>query len=176
MGYDKKDLEVKGERIFDRLLAELRFLFGEVLVSSNDEARGIPVLHDEIGAGPLAGIYQGLRHCSSDYLYVTACDMPFINREYIAYMRELLAQDNCDVCLARREDGRYEPFNAFYSLRCEAPIREALLRSEYKISPVLEPLKLRVIDIETTRRFNGEMMFFNINKAEDLARAEKAWP
>jgi molybdopterin-guanine dinucleotide biosynthesis protein A len=89
-------------------------------------------------------------------------------------MRELLAQDNYDVCLARREDGRYEPFNAFYSERCGAPIREALLKSEYKISPVLETLNLCVVDIETTRRFNNEAMFFNINRAEDLARAEKA--
>jgi molybdopterin-guanine dinucleotide biosynthesis protein A len=173
MGYDKKDLELNGERVFDRLLAELRALFGEVLLSSNKGGgpEGIPVLRDEIGGGPLAGIYQGLRRCSSDYLYVTACDMPFVNKEYIVYMRELLGQEDCDVCLARREDGRYEPFNAFYSTRCVAPIKEALLKDEYKISFVLDRLRLRIIDAETTRRFNGTAMFFNINRAEDLESA-----
>jgi molybdopterin-guanine dinucleotide biosynthesis protein A len=173
MGYDKKNLELNGERVFDRLLTELRALFGEVLLSSNKggEPRCIPVLRDEIGGGPLAGIYQGLRRCSSDYLYVTACDMPFVNREYIAYMRELLERETCDVCLARREDGRYEPFNAFYSTRCEEPIREALLKGEYKISLVLDRLRLCIIDAETTGCFNGKAMFFNINRAEDLERA-----
>jgi molybdopterin-guanine dinucleotide biosynthesis protein A len=174
MGYDKKKLELKGESVFGRLLAELRSLFGEVLVSSNNEAQGITVLRDEIGGGPLAGIYQGLRRCSSGYLYVTACDMPFINREYIAYMREILAQESCDACLARREDGRYEPFNAFYSARCEGPVKEALLKGEYRISLVLGRLDLRVINAETARRFNGEAMFFNINRAEDLERAENS--
>jgi molybdopterin-guanine dinucleotide biosynthesis protein A len=169
MGYDKKNLEFNGERIFDRLVAELRSLFGQVLVSSNNEVGGVSVLHDEVGRGPLAGIYQGLRRCSGEYLYVTACDMPYINREYIAYMRELLAREDCDVCLARREDGRYEPFNAFYSVRCAAPIQDALLKGKYKISFVLDRLRLCVIDAETTRRFNGEAMFFNINRAEDLA-------
>ncbi|MDR1353202.1 MAG: molybdenum cofactor guanylyltransferase [Treponema sp.] len=175
MGYDKKNLELNGERVFGRLLAELRSLFGEVLVSSNDNGNsgpfGVPVLRDEIGGGPLAGIYQGLRRCSSAYLYVTACDMPFISGDYIAYMRELLARESCDVCLARREDGLYEPFNAFYSASCEAPVREALLKGEYKISMVLDRLRLRVIGAETTRRFGGGAMFFNINRAEDLERA-----
>jgi molybdopterin-guanine dinucleotide biosynthesis protein A len=178
MGYDKKRLKLNGEKVFNRLVTELSSLFGEVLVSSNDSDTadngipGVTVLHDEIGEGPLAGIYQGLRRCSSDYLYVTACDMPFINRDYIAYMRELLAQQH-DACVARRDDGRYEPFNAFYSVRCAESIQEALLNGEYKISPVLDRLNLCIIDTETLQRFNGETMFFNINRKEDLEAAEK---
>ena len=169
MGYDKKKLEISGVSVMERLITALAALFREVLVSSNDPfthplARVIP---DKIGAGPLAGIYQGLCVCESDYLYVTACDMPFISPPYIAYMREIVRAKDIDACVARRPDGFREPFNGFYHKSCLEPLRGALARGEYKISLLFDALNLHIIGPEIVKQY-GEELFFNINTTEDL--------
>jgi molybdopterin-guanine dinucleotide biosynthesis protein A len=138
------------------------------------------VLGDELGAGPLAGIYAALKHCRSEYLYVTACDMPFVSPAYIGFMREKLSREDgaakFDACVARREDGFLEPFNAFYGKSCVCLLRAALEEGAYKVQPLLEKLRLAVIPPAEVRRFreeSGADMFFNINYMDDLRAAEK---
>lgn len=174
MGYDKKQLALEGANLMESLIARLGDLFKEVLVSSNDPFvhENVTTLRDDIGAGPLAGIYQGLKFCQSDYLYVTACDMPFISADYIRYIREIVSRREVDACVARREDGFYEPFNAFFSKRCIEPMYEALIRHDYKISILLERLNLSIVDSSIVAQYNKGDMFFNINNTEDLERAK----
>jgi molybdopterin-guanine dinucleotide biosynthesis protein A len=78
-----------GEKLIDRTIQTLRSRFEEIIVSSNTEFSrpGVITLGDEIGEGPLAGIYQGLVHCKSEYLYVIACDMPFVSGDYISFLK-----------------------------------------------------------------------------------------
>ncbi|MDR1955327.1 MAG: molybdenum cofactor guanylyltransferase [Treponema sp.] len=177
IGYDKKKLELDGdgETVIAVLITKLRTLFPEVLVSSNTPFvhDHIVVLPDKLGTGPLAGIYQGLRYCHSAYLYVVACDMPFISLEYIRYMQEVMRQKPVDACVARRDDGLYEPFNSFFNKSCITPMYEALVRHEYKISTLLDRLRLHIIDLATMQAFNQEDMFFNINAPADLDRAKR---
>lgn len=174
MGYDKKLLTLNGAKVMDSLIARLGSLFKEVLVSSNDPVvyKNVTTLHDDIGAGPLAGIYQGLKFCQSDYLYITACDMPFISADYIQYIREIVSVRQLDACVARRKDGFYEPFNSFFSKRCIEPMYDALLHHEYKIRILLDRLNLYVVDTSIVEQYNKEDMFFNINNTEDLERAK----
>jgi molybdopterin-guanine dinucleotide biosynthesis protein A len=174
MGYDKKGLELNGASVLERLVVELGSLFSEVIISSNKPVMcgNVRVVSDGIGAGPLAGIYRGLEVCGSDYLYVTACDMPFLSAEYIRYIRGIVtAEGSADACVFRRSDGLYEPFNSFFGKSCLEPMRAALLRGEYKISLLLEALRLRVVEPEVAEKYPAPM-FFNINYQEDLARAE----
>ncbi|MDR1302691.1 MAG: molybdenum cofactor guanylyltransferase [Treponema sp.] len=174
LGYDKKKLELEGEPVLAGLITKLGALFSEILVSSNEpvDHAGVLVLKDQIGKGPLAGIYQGLKVCRSEYLYVLACDMPFISLAYIRYMQDLIHLKPVDACVARRGDGLYEPFNSFFNQSCSEPIYEALVRHEYKISPLLDRLNLQIIDAADAQRFNQGDMFFNINYQADLELAQ----
>ncbi|WP_010256498.1 molybdenum cofactor guanylyltransferase [Treponema primitia] len=175
IGYDKKKLELAGERVLSSLAERLGKLFNEVLISSNNPTglMDLITLPDSIGEGPMAGIYQGLLRCTSEYLYVVACDMPFINVDYIAYMRELLVREGPDVCIARHENGDLELFNSFYKKSCAAPMGEALSRSIYKIRLAFDTLKVTMIDDGTIQKFDNGEMFFNINYKEDLEQAER---
>jgi molybdopterin-guanine dinucleotide biosynthesis protein A len=175
IGYDKKKLKLAGERLLPSLVERLGKLFNEVLISSNNPTgvSGLITLPDSIGEGPMAGIYQGLLRCTSEYLYVGACDMPFINTDYIAYMRELLAREGPDVCIARHENGDLELFNSFYKKSCAVPMGEAMSRSIYKIRLAFDTLKVTMIDDGTIRKFDNGDMFFNINHKEDLEQAER---
>lgn len=174
IGYDKKKLELGGVSVLDTLIARLKALFSEVLLSSNDPLPRacIPVLPDTLGAGPMAGIYQGLLHCASEYLYVVACDMPFINADYITYMRELLAQQAPDVCIAQKADGELELFNSFYKSTCLVAMESALSSGIYQIRRIFPVLRVHITDSDTLARFDAQKMFFNINYQEDLKAAE----
>jgi molybdopterin-guanine dinucleotide biosynthesis protein A len=175
IGYDKKRLELGGVSVLGALASQLQTVFAEVLISSNEPVTlpGIPVLPDRVGEGPMAGIYQGLLHCTSEYLYVAACDMPFINVAYIAYMQELIAKERMDACVARHSDGGLELFNSFYKKSCAALMGEALVKGEYKIRLVFDRLKVHEVDDGTLQKFDDGKMFFNINYKEDLEQAEK---
>jgi molybdopterin-guanine dinucleotide biosynthesis protein A len=168
IGYDKKELVLDGVRVIDKLIGALRTSFDQLIVSSNTpfEREGVVTVHDELGAGPLAGIFSALKVCTSEYLYVTACDMPFISLEYIEKLKEIILQHDVEAVVTRRKDGFLEPFNAFYKASCADTIREQLAAGEYKIGYLLKKLNLHIIDAVS------EDMFFNINYREDLDDAQ----
>jgi molybdopterin-guanine dinucleotide biosynthesis protein A len=184
MGYDKKTLELHGISVLDSLIVLLSELFPQVLLSSNTPMSDprITTIPDIVGAGPLAGIYAGLCACSGDYLYVCACDMPFINAGFIRYVDGLIAADAApkDIYLYRappksgRKSAGYEPFNAFYHKNIAPSAKSALETQEYKLIPWIEQARIRTITPHETARFGGGKLFFNINRAEDLRQAEAA--
>jgi molybdopterin-guanine dinucleotide biosynthesis protein A len=174
IGYDKKKLLINGKSVIGGLVARLRYIFDEIIVSSNNEfdCRDLTVLPDGIGAGPLAGIYQGLKSCRSEYLYVIACDMPYISADYITFIKTKTAHSLCGVCAAQRDDGFLEPFNAFWGKSCAEPIRAALESGAYKILPLLKRLDVCVIPPDDVKSFCAETdLFFNINYGADLQEA-----
>ncbi|MDR2795214.1 MAG: molybdenum cofactor guanylyltransferase [Spirochaetaceae bacterium] len=177
IGYDKKRLTLNGGSVMAELVTKLRHIFDEIIVSSNNEFEheNVTVLSDGIGAGPLAGIYQGLRRCNSEYLYVIACDMPFVSPAYIAFIKNKIEGGSYDACVAR--NGAFlEPFNALWGKSCIEPVRAALENGVYKILPVLKSLRLRVVGEDEVKRFSEQRdLFFNINYAADLRDAEKAF-
>lgn len=175
MRYDKKTLEIGDTKILESIITRLEHIFCEIILSTNDAFSDSHVitLKDEIGVGPLAGIHKGLSCCKSEYLYVTACDMPFISSDYILYMESIIRRKKTDVCLALRNDGYYEPFNAFYNKSCLPIITHALTNGKYGLNRLLDQMNLHVIEYSDAFRFNDGNMFYNINCKEDLIRAEQ---
>jgi molybdopterin-guanine dinucleotide biosynthesis protein A len=175
IGYDKKKLVLSGAPVLESLAARLGTVFDETLLSSNTPVSipGISVLPDTLGKGPMAGIYQGLLHCKSEYLYVVACDMPFVNVAYIAYMRTLVEQEGMDVCIARHGDDHLELFNSFYKRSAAPAMEEALSKGIYQIRRIFPRLTVHITDGDVLEQFDPERMFFNINNQEDMARAER---
>ncbi|MDR2467339.1 MAG: molybdenum cofactor guanylyltransferase [Spirochaetaceae bacterium] len=169
IGCDKKELVLAGEKIIDRLIRLLSAHFDEIIVSTNTafERTGIICVEDTLGAGPLAGIYSALQCAASEYLYVTACDMPFISCAYIDQLAGCIATRSYDVAAARRPGGFIEPFNAFYRKTTLPLIREQLLRGEYKMGALLYKLEVCTLDLPNEREF------FNINYQTDLSQAEE---
>ncbi|MDR2444857.1 MAG: molybdenum cofactor guanylyltransferase [Spirochaetaceae bacterium] len=177
IGYDKKNLMLNGSSVMAGLVKRFRSIFDEIIVSSNNEfeCENVTVLRDELGSGPLAGIYQGLRRCNSEYLYVIACDMPFVSPDYIAFIKNKVeGGGHCDACVAR--NGAFlEPFNALWRKSCIGPVRDALESGVYKVLPVLKKLRLCVVMPEEVKQFSGAgSPFFNINYDADLKDAERA--
>lgn len=184
LGYDKKLLAVNGVPVLDSLVALLSSEFSAVVLSANDlSVCGIPVVQDILGEGPLAGLYAGLCACASAYLFVCACDMPFISAGFIRYLKALIQADHArgalkDIYMYRAASGAgksagFEPFCAFYGKRIAPSVKQALERQEYKIAPLIGRCSLRIAGDDAAARFGGARIFFNVNRPGDLEHAKR---
>ena len=176
MGYDKKKLRLGGENILKRIVVQLSKDFDDiVIIGCNQEdfpeikgVRGFYPDAMEISAS-LVGIYTGLIHSKSQYLYVAACDMPVYNHDYVVYMKDLIKKKpGINACLTRYKEW-IEPFNAFYNIDLIPKIHAFLETGRKSIHKCFEPENIHYIDEKIGRAYSpGWEMFCNLNTPEEL--------
>ncbi len=176
MGVDKRFLIVGEETLLERSCTVLSEIFECVrLVIAQDsqplEAH-IPVSRDLVAScGSLGGMYTGLHQATTPYIFLAACDMPFIHADLVRYM--LGKKDDVDIVLAHWND-RPQPTHAVYSRNC-LPVVEALIHSgDLKIQKLVAAPDLRICLITEgeIREIDPEgRSFLNVNTPSDLDRA-----
>jgi molybdopterin-guanine dinucleotide biosynthesis protein A len=172
-GRDKAFLRVDGETVVARTLRVLRQCFAEVVVVSNapEKYRDFPVevTADELpGLGPLGGLHAGLGRVSTPYAFVTACDMPFLRVETIAY---LVAQLGEQEAVVPRWEGDIEPLHALYSTSLRDRIRLAVDDGVESLRGFLPRARVEYIAQERMKTVAGaEESFRNVNTPEEAAR------
>ncbi|HYA03519.1 MAG TPA: molybdenum cofactor guanylyltransferase [Syntrophobacteria bacterium] len=166
----------EGERLIERQVRTLRSLFPEVMVVSNTPEffldLNVTVVQDLIpGRGPLGGIYTGLLLAQGDSIFVSACDMPFLQLPVIRRMLDLFSGH--DVVVPRL--GTYlEPLHGIYSPRCVPYIKQMLDREELQVIRFFPSLRVAYLDEQELRELDpAGLSFFNINTPEDLERARE---
>jgi len=123
------------------------------------------------GRGSLGGIYTGLVESDSFHNLVIAADMPFLNRELLAYMIGIA--DGFDYVIPRI-GSFYEPLHAIYSKNCISPIETMINRDRRVIIELFDYVKVKYVESEEIDRFDPEhLSFFNINTKKDLEMARK---
>ncbi|MEG0857782.1 MAG: molybdenum cofactor guanylyltransferase [Terrisporobacter sp.] len=129
------------------------------------EQSGLDIVVDLYdGIGPVGGIYSSLKKCKEDYLFVTTCDMPFINKEFVEYLSSFL-DDSVDIVLCHNEDKRLYPLGAIYSKRVIPTIEEMVDEKCYKLTRLIYDSNYIEIPIDETP-FSSEI-FTNINTPEE---------
>ncbi|MFQ5862682.1 MAG: molybdenum cofactor guanylyltransferase [Candidatus Brocadiales bacterium] len=175
MGRDKAFLKIGNLTAVEFQLQRLRPLFEEIILSTNTPERfkalDIPAIPDLIpDRGPLEGIYTALTRIGNLYLFVIACDMPFVNPGLIQYMRE--RGEGYDVTVPETEQG-LEPLHAIYSRACIPAIKRQLdSNGSGRVISFFQEVKVRVITKEEIGRIKGgNEAFLNFNTPEDYHRA-----
>jgi molybdopterin-guanine dinucleotide biosynthesis protein A len=87
----KAFIEVEGEKIIDRNLRVLKRLFEEIIIVTNEPEHyaysGAQLLGDIYDIrGPMTGLLTALFNGKNRWVFVSACDMPFISESLIRYM------------------------------------------------------------------------------------------
>lgn len=178
MGKDKKKLVISGKALLQSIIDQLAVLFDEIIIvgCSEDEIVGI---HGITGVYPdildisasLTGIYTALLYSQSDYVYITACDMPNYDLVFIRHMMTLL-EKNPDKkgCVTRYKEW-IEPFNAFYS-RDLLPSAEHFLKSGRKsVFHYLSRENIYYIAEKDARAYTPDWsLFCNLNTPGDLTK------
>ncbi|MFZ5966379.1 MAG: molybdenum cofactor guanylyltransferase [Bacillota bacterium] len=174
MGFDKQFLKIGDQWIIDRLLEQLKGIFQEIIIVTNKPQSyanySCNIVKDEIdGFGPLGGIHAGLKHAASAFNYVIACDMPYINTDYILYMKNLLetCEGNVEAVITRYGEW-IEPFNSFYGKSLIHKIEEKVICDDKRIFALLKEVEVLYIEEKTARKYSPNWeMFMNLNKQED---------
>ncbi len=165
----------------DRLERALVEATGErpFLVANAPEARswlpGAEVVPDRLAVrGSLSGIYTAISAAGAPVL-VVAWDMPFVPAALLKALAE--RSDGYDVFLPESGGRRgVEPLCGVYGPGCAGPILRQLERDDFRVIGFHREVKVGTLPLEEVVRYgNVEVIFFNVNTAEDLARAEELW-
>jgi len=176
-GGDKSLILLNGESLLEVVVRRFYDLFTEILLVGREgikmEEKNIKCVVDIYNSsGSIGGIYTALNYCRDTHCFITACDMPFIKKEFVNFLLSFVEkEDKLDIVIPYSKNG-FEPLCAVYSKRC-IPIFDRLIKEgERKIIKALDFVKSRVISKDEIPNFREEM-FFNINTIQDLKRAEQ---
>ncbi len=171
MKYNKEFIKIGNSFLVHRQIEQLLSLFKEVIVvSSNpDHYKGlnVKVVSDILeGKTPIIGLHSGLVNSSNRYNYVIACDMPFINFDFINYMVNLTKGHDAYVA---KYNNYIEPFNAVYSKDIIPKIEVFLEGKNYGFQRLVKQLDTHFINEQKVSFYQQKMdMFKNINDESDL--------
>jgi molybdopterin-guanine dinucleotide biosynthesis protein A len=179
MGHAKKAfIKIGGQTNLDRLLAVYRPLFNEILLSARDPqdftGYSLPVALDRFEArSSLTGIHAGLHAMNAQHGFFAACDAPFLQPGLVqALLAQVQPQD--DIVVPTKTDGYQEPLCAVYSKRCLPFIADQLVRNDFKIINFFNQVRVRQVPITQLVSVDPDLLsFFNVNRPEDLAEAER---
>jgi molybdopterin-guanine dinucleotide biosynthesis protein A len=167
----KAFIEVDGEKIIERNLKIMKKLFKEIFIVTNQPEAylylGIPLLGDIYNVrGPMTGVLTSLLNSSTHWVFISACDMPFINEHLIRYMAA--KRDNYDA-VAPMLKSKIEPLFTFYSKRLILYMEKAIIASKTGLQDFLDNKRVKYIFTEEIKNIApGAGSFININTSEDV--------
>ncbi len=176
LGKNKALISIDGESVLRKTVFLLEEIFETVplLIGDNSEINGFPVIPDVVkGAGPLGGLYTAFLHTDAKFIFLTACDMPFIKRELLIAMKEKLPPC-CDVFVPYYR-GFTEPLFAFYSRRLLGSVEEIIsLKKYFPVRKIFSFAKVLYFDEREIVKYDPEFLtFININTKEDYELAKR---
>ncbi len=166
MPFNKEFVKDGEVYLVHKTIEKLNKLFEEVIVVTNNpthyEKSNCIVLQDEIrGKGPLAGLSVALKKSKSDYMYLTAVDMPNISKLFIEFLLSL--EEGYDV-YSTENNSFVEPFHSVYHKNCLQAISESK-----SLFSLIKSVKSKIIDLNKLDiGINATKLFFNINNVSDL--------
>lgn len=174
MGRDKASLPWQGSDFLQVILHKLIEICDELIVVTNmartEMLPNVRYVADIIPQrGPLSGIHAGLVHATTDLVFVTACDMPYLSVAAVNHLRSL--SPGWDV-VAPGEAEYLEPLFACYRKTC-IPVIESLLQQDIRKTQALFPLvRYRQVPLDEMKQFDPQLRFlYNINSPSDYQAA-----
>jgi molybdopterin-guanine dinucleotide biosynthesis protein A len=134
------------------------------------------VLNDtQEGKTPFNGIVTGLQAANSEYAFICACDVPFVNERVV----ELLFRraSSVDAAIPKWNEGAIEPLEAVYRAVSTLQVaRETMTISDQRLKAMTNKLAHVVyvsVEDELSKLDPDLRTFFNVNSRKDLETAEQ---
>jgi molybdopterin-guanine dinucleotide biosynthesis protein A len=176
-GAVKGRLEVGGVPIIDRITTCLARLCDEIVIVANDpepydgwSGRLYPDIVP--GKGSLGGIYTALTVARTERVFVCACDMPFVSLELVKHLAARLGEHDAAI---PHDGARLQPLHGIFRRRV-LPTLEAMVKADdLKIERFVDRIEALICGPDELPTFGTplEIVFFNVNTAEDLAEANR---
>jgi molybdopterin-guanine dinucleotide biosynthesis protein A len=180
-GGDKCLRPLGGRTILEHVIDRVRPQVGSLLLNANgDPARfarfGLAVAEDAVAgfAGPLAGVLTGMEWAAANrpgtaWVATIATDSPFLPQDLVARLLAAVADDGADLACAA-SNGQPHPVMGLWPVRLAADLRRAMVDDGVrKVDVWTARHRLATVAFEVA----GVDPFFNTNRPEDLALAER---
>lgn len=173
MGQDKANLMLGGHTLLQHMISIVQPLFAEVLVSTRKIRVNCDlqqVYDNPAHAGPLAGLAAGFKLAKTPWLFVVACDMPFITPQLIARLAEY--REHVDAVVPVFQD-HPQPMAAYYSQHAQPAVQKILAGGgKQSLRELLEQLQVCYVN-EDALHASELVSFFDLDTPEDMAQAIK---
>jgi len=172
---------VGGERILDRVAQALSEALGAtplLIANHPDAVRWRPDLRlvSDVrpGQGSLGGLYTAVLEGPAPVVCV-AWDMPFVSAPLLRALAEGLVGHDALLPWSPRRHG-VEPMCAAYGPGCREAMAASLDAGDLRAVAFHPRISVGILPLTELRRFGDpERLFFNVNTADDLARADGLW-
>jgi|SRR5882757_2362799 len=181
-GQDKALAELAGQPMLRRVIELLGGLTKEprvVAIPGKYEEFGAQLVKDQWpGEGPLGGIITALEDAAkgrgdSQWNLIVSCDMPFLTREWLAFLCERAAKSKAHVVLPYSANGP-EPLCACYRTDAARALRSVFESGVRKVTRGLQHLSTEVLDESDWKRCDSAgRLFWNMNTAADYEEARR---
>ena len=167
-------LEIRNRKIIETNIELLKSIFSRVILSVNHPELyfylGLPMIGDVVDSrGPMTGILSVFMNTESADIFVTACDMPYINAILIKHMVEKY-NDKFDA-LIPLYDGKPQPLFGIYAKRISGLMEQRIRAGKKSLLDFLKTINVRYINEEEVRNIDPEgRSFVNINTFKDYQR------
>ena len=180
-GGDKGLIRLHDRPILDHVVERLKPQVSAIVINANgDPARfasyGVPVIPDSVEgfAGPLAGVLAGIEWAAAQrpgarWIVSAATDTPFFPRDLVQHLLNAVQRTPSDMACAASA-GRHHPVFGLWPVSLAADLRQAMKAEGIrKVDAWTARHRLAVAEFEA-RPYDP---FFNVNRPEDVAEAER---
>lgn len=168
MGFDKGLADVNGNKMIELVYAALLQVTDDVMIIANTNAYDylqLPVYKDIFeDKGPIAGIYTGLSHSTTQKNLIVACDMPFVNHKLLQRMLEY--GNNYEIVVPS-VNGQMEPLCGFYKKEIAEQLKEIIEMNILSVHKAIEFFDYHTMAVNDTEAMENNP-FANLNRPEDL--------
>jgi len=181
MGRDKATLEFNGEPLVKKAVRLFGELFPHVLVVNKAPGSFGDLGCEEVAdlfaeRGAMVGVLTALAAAKTGYVFVAACDMPFLKRELIEL---ILSKDRRFSVVLPRIGGKGDPLHAFYAKSCYDAMRIFMNEEGKSLNAFigsLPPEEVGYVSEEEIRGVDPEAIaLFNMNTPDDYEKAKKIY-
>ena len=125
------------------------------------------------GRGPLGGLHTALAYAQTPWIFMLACDYPFVSPDLIKLLATHVS-DEFGAVAPEQSDGRLQPLCSFYRTAAARPAVEEVINRPRVPPPLHETLTAlspRIIKYEEYSHLAGaDNLFINLNTIDDLKK------
>jgi len=174
MGADKASVVLSGESLLEHVLAQLEPLFSDMLISVREKRSDIAypqIVDGSKQRGPMVGIKSALEVVKTDWVFVIACDMPFISTGLIQHLAGLRSPHDAVVPFAF---DRPQPLFGFYNKTC-LPLMEARMKQgQRSMIRLLDDLDTFLLSEQQVKAMDPELKsLLSLDTMEDVKEVER---